>query len=80
MSNAVSISNVVLNGCETWCLKLREEHRLRVFDNRVLRQIFKKGAKALNEIIWLRIGEVADSCEYSNGPSGSNNAGNFLTS
>jgi hypothetical protein len=34
---------------------LRKKHRLRVFDNRVLGQIFKKGAKALNEIIWLRI-------------------------
>jgi len=54
-SNTVSISNV-LNGCETWCLKLKEEYRLRVFDNRVLGQIFKKGAKALNEIIWRRIG------------------------
>jgi hypothetical protein len=28
---------VVLNGCETWSLALREEHRLRVFENRVLR-------------------------------------------
>jgi hypothetical protein len=27
-------------GCETWSLTLREEHRLRVFDNRVLRRIF----------------------------------------
>jgi hypothetical protein len=27
-------------GCETWSLKLREEHRLRVFENRVLRRIF----------------------------------------
>jgi hypothetical protein len=31
---------VVLNGCETWSLTLREEHRLRVFENRVLRRIF----------------------------------------
>jgi hypothetical protein len=28
---------VVLNGCETWSLTLREEHRLRMFENRVLR-------------------------------------------
>jgi hypothetical protein len=28
---------VVLYGCETWSLTLREEHRLRVFENRVLR-------------------------------------------
>jgi hypothetical protein len=31
---------VVLYGCETWSLKLREEHRLRVFESRVLRRIF----------------------------------------
>jgi hypothetical protein len=29
---------VVLYGCETWSLTLREEHRLRVFENRVLRK------------------------------------------
>jgi len=29
-----------LHGCETWPLTLREEHRLRVFENRVLRGIF----------------------------------------
>ncbi|KAJ4431596.1 hypothetical protein ANN_20195 [Periplaneta americana] len=34
---------VVLYGCETWTLTLREEHRLRVFENKVLRKIF--GAK-----------------------------------
>jgi hypothetical protein len=31
---------VVLSGCETWSLTLREEHRLRVFENRMLRMIF----------------------------------------
>ena len=31
---------VVLCGYETWSLTLREEHRLRVFENRVLRRIF----------------------------------------
>jgi hypothetical protein len=31
---------VVLYGCETWSLTLREEHRLRIFENRVLRRIF----------------------------------------
>jgi hypothetical protein len=30
----------VLYGCETWSLTLREENRLRVFENRVLRRIF----------------------------------------
>jgi hypothetical protein len=31
---------LVLCGCETWSLTLREAHRLRVFENRVLRRIF----------------------------------------
>jgi hypothetical protein len=31
---------VVLYGCETWLLTFGEEHRLRVFENRVLRRIF----------------------------------------
>jgi hypothetical protein len=31
---------VVLYGCETWSLTLREQHKLRVFENRVLRRIF----------------------------------------
>ena len=31
---------VVLYGCETWSLTLREERRLRVFENRVLSRIF----------------------------------------
>ena len=30
---------VVLYGCETWSLTLREKHRLRVFENTVLRKI-----------------------------------------
>jgi hypothetical protein len=32
---------VVLYGCETWSRTLREEHRLTVFENRVLRRIFR---------------------------------------
>jgi hypothetical protein len=31
------ILSVVLYGCETWLLTLREERKLRVFENRVLR-------------------------------------------
>jgi hypothetical protein len=31
---------VVLYGCKTWSLTLREEHRLKVLENRVLRRIF----------------------------------------
>jgi hypothetical protein len=30
----------VMYGCETWSLTLREQHRLMVFGNRVLRRIF----------------------------------------
>ena len=35
-----TITLPVLYGCETWSLTLREERRLRVFENRVLRRIF----------------------------------------
>ena len=31
---------VVLYGFETWSLTLKEEHRLRMFENRVLRKIY----------------------------------------
>jgi hypothetical protein len=31
---------VVLYGCETWSLIVREKHKLRVFENMVLRRIF----------------------------------------
>jgi hypothetical protein len=36
----IVILPIVLYGCETWSLTLREEHRLRVFENRVWRRIF----------------------------------------
>jgi hypothetical protein len=36
----VIILPVVLYGCETWSLILREEHSLRVFENRVMKRIF----------------------------------------
>ncbi|KAJ4447238.1 hypothetical protein ANN_09242 [Periplaneta americana] len=42
-SEELVILPVVLYGCETWTLTLREEQRLRVFENKVLRKIF--GAK-----------------------------------
>jgi hypothetical protein len=38
---------VVLYKCETWFLILREEHRLMVFENRVLRRIFGHKRKEL---------------------------------
>jgi len=31
---------VVLYGCENWWFALREEHRMRVFENRVVSKIF----------------------------------------
>jgi hypothetical protein len=33
------ILSIVLHGCETWSLTLRQEHSLRVFEIRVLRKI-----------------------------------------
>ena len=36
----IIILPVVLYGCETWSLTLREDSRLRVFENRILRRIF----------------------------------------
>jgi hypothetical protein len=44
-----SVNQLLLYGCETWSLTLREERRLRVFENRVLRGIF--GPKR-DEVIW----------------------------
>jgi hypothetical protein len=40
LQNYNYILPVVLYGCENWSLTLREERRLRVFENRVLRRIF----------------------------------------
>jgi hypothetical protein len=36
----IIILHVILYGCEIWSLTLKEEHRLRVFENKVLRRIF----------------------------------------
>jgi hypothetical protein len=43
----------VLYGCETWSLTLREEHRLRVFERRVLRRIF--GPKRKEDGSWKKL-------------------------
>ena len=40
MIYSITILPVVLYGCETWSLTLREEKKLRVFENRVLRRKF----------------------------------------
>ena len=47
------ILQVVLHGCETWSLTLREESRLRVFENRILRRIFGPKIDAKGE--WRRL-------------------------
>jgi hypothetical protein len=44
---------VVLYGCETWSLTWREEHRLRVFENKVLRKIF--GPKREADGLWRKL-------------------------
>ena len=38
--NVLSTIHKCIYGCETWSLTLREERRLRVFENRVLRRVF----------------------------------------
>jgi hypothetical protein len=38
--NIQSYNFACLRGCETWSLTLRDKHRLRVSENRVLRKIF----------------------------------------
>jgi hypothetical protein len=55
------ITPVVLCGCETWSLTLRKEHRLKVFENRVLRRIFgSKRDKVTEEWRKLHNEEVHD--------------------
>jgi hypothetical protein len=44
---------VVLYGCETWSLTSGEKHRLRVFENRVLRKIF--GPKREEDESWIKL-------------------------
>jgi hypothetical protein len=43
----------VLYGCETWSLTFREEHRLRIFENRVLRKIF--GPQREEDVSWRKL-------------------------
>jgi hypothetical protein len=50
---------VVLYGCETWSLSLREKHRLRVFENKVLRRIFgPKRDEVMEDLRKLHSGEL----------------------
>ena len=45
------ILSVVLYGCETWSLALREKRRLRVFQNRVLRRLFESRKDEVT-VVW----------------------------
>jgi len=55
---------VVLYGCETWSLTKREERRLRVFQNRVLRRIFGPNRdEVTNE--WGKLHNDELNCLYS---------------
>ena len=52
---------VVLNGCETWFLTLKEESRLRVFENRVLwRKFGSKRDGMTGERFWIACEELYD--------------------
>jgi hypothetical protein len=50
-------------GCETWSITWREEHRLRVFENRVLRRIF--GPKKEEDGLWKKLQNVELHSLYS---------------
>jgi hypothetical protein len=54
---------VVLYGCEDWSLTLREEHRLRVYEKRVLRKIF--GLKTEKDRSWIKLHNDELHCLYS---------------
>ena len=51
--NKKVILPVVLYGCEAWSLTLREGHRLRVFENKILKRIFGPNRDANGE--WRRM-------------------------
>ena len=52
---------VVLYGCQSWSLTLREERRLRMFENRVLRRVFgPKRDEVTGERRKLDNGELVD--------------------
>jgi hypothetical protein len=58
-----TVMSVVLYGYETWSLTLREEHRLGVFENRVLRRIFgPKRDEVMGEWRKLHNGELHNLC------------------
>ena len=66
--NKTIILPVVLHGCETWPLTLREESRLRAFENRILRRIF--GPKRDENGEWRRLHNVELLSMYRSPKSG----------
>jgi hypothetical protein len=57
---------VVLYGCETWSLALREERRLRVFENRVLRVFGPRRDEVAGELGNLHNEELNDPYSFPN--------------
>jgi hypothetical protein len=35
-----AVLSLVVDGCETWSVVVREEHRMKIFENRSLRKVF----------------------------------------
>jgi cell division protein FtsL len=59
----IIILPVVLYGCATWSITLREKHRVRVFENRVLKRIFGPKRDAVTrEWRKLQSEELTDLC------------------
>ena len=54
---------ILLYGCDGWCLTLREERRLKVFENRILRRIFGPKRDAKGE--WRRLHKELHSLYHS---------------
>jgi hypothetical protein len=54
---------VVLYGCKTWSLNLKEEHRMRVFENSMLRKIF--GPKREEDGSWRKLDNAELHSLYS---------------
>jgi len=59
------ILSVVLYGCKTWSLTFRKEHRLKVFENRVLRKMLGTKRGDNSEIIPTRCNNCVYSSQWS---------------
>ncbi|KAJ4427400.1 hypothetical protein ANN_25021 [Periplaneta americana] len=60
---------VLLYGCETWTLTLREEHRFRVFENKphelFYRRLYSKMEEQLEKrAVWLQEGKIYERCNW----------------